>query len=167
MSGGHRIFVGLGSNLGDKVANVFFGIRALEEQGRIRITGRSRLYRSEPVGYLEQDWFVNAVVRGETGFPPEGVLARLKEIERRAGRTAGGIRFGPRVLDLDLLFYDDLVVDHPGLLLPHPRLAERRFVLRPLCDIDPDIRHPVLGLTARELLRGLEENGQRVEEIPS
>ncbi len=167
MNGGHRIFVGLGSNLGDKVENVFFGIRALEEGERIRITGRSRLYRSEPVGYLEQDWFVNAVVRGETGLSPEGVLARMREIERRAGRTEGGVRFGPRILDLDLLFYDDLVVDFPGLVLPHPRLAERRFVLRPLCDIDADIRHPVLGETARELLRRLEESGQRVEEIPS
>lgn len=166
MSGGRTIFVGLGSNLGDKPGNIAFGIRALEEGGRIRITGRSRLYRTEPVGYRDQDWFVNAVVRGETGLSPAEVLTCLKEIERRAGRSAGGVRYGPRVLDLDLLFYEDLVLDLPGLSLPHLRLAERRFVLQPLCDIDPGIRHPVLGLTARELLRRLEESSQRVEEIP-
>lgn len=167
MSGGHTIFVGLGSNLGDKPANIAFGIRALEEGEEIRVTGRSRLYRTEPLIYRDQDWFVNAVVRGETVLSPEEVLTRLKEIERRAGRAACGVRFGPRVLDLDLLFYDDLVLELPGLLLPHPRLAERRFVLQPLCDIDPGIRHPVIGLTARELLRRLEKSGQRVEEIPS
>lgn len=165
MTGGHTIFVGLGSNLGDRIAHCRFAVGRLEEDGSIRVTGRSRFYLTEPQKYREQDWFVNAVVRGETGLAPEAVLARLKEIERRAGRKPGGIRFGPRVLDLDLLFYDALVLDLPGLTLPHPRLAERRFVLQPLCDIDPDIRHPVLGKTARELLRGLGESGQRMEPI--
>lgn len=165
MSGGHTIFVGLGSNLGDRIAQCRFGIGALEEGGSIRVTARSRFYLTEPQGYREQDWFVNAVVRGETGLSPAAVLARLKEIERRAGREPGGIPCGPRVLDLDLLLYDGLVLDLPGLTLPHPRLAERRFVLQPLCDIDPDVRHPVLGQTARELLRGLGESGQRVEAI--
>lgn len=165
MSGGHTIFVGLGSNLGDRIAHCRFGIGALEEDGSIRVTARSRFYLTEPQGFREQDWFVNAVVQGITVLSPVAVLARLTEIERRAGREPGGIRYGPRVLDLDLLFYDGLVLDLPGLTIPHPRLAERRFVLQPLCDIDPDIRHPVLGQTARELLRGLGESGQRVEAI--
>ena len=104
-----------------------------------------------PVDYLDQDWFVNGVAKVETLLSPEKLLSVLLGIETRMGRTRE-IRFGPRVIDLDLLLYDDLVMVSPELAIPHPRLHKRRFVLAPICDMDSNLVHPVLNKTMGELL---------------
>jgi 2-amino-4-hydroxy-6-hydroxymethyldihydropteridine diphosphokinase len=162
---GHIAFISVGSNLGDKLRQCRGAIDALAAGGEIRITGQSRMYRTEPVDLTDQEWFVNCVVRVETGLGPLELLERLQAVQRQAGRPVGGVRFGPRVIDLDILLYDALVLEGPSLTLPHPRMHRRRFVLKPLCDIAPETVHPVLGRTARELLAELEEEGQQVVEL--
>ena len=110
---------------------------------------------TDPVGFVEQPRFLNAAVRVRTELSPRALLERLLEIERQLGRTRDGPRYGPRTIDLDLLVYDDAVVDEPGLTVPHPRLAERRFVLEPLADLDPALFVPCRG-TVADLLAALE-----------
>jgi 2-amino-4-hydroxy-6-hydroxymethyldihydropteridine diphosphokinase len=144
----HHAYIGLGSNLGDRVANVR---RALAEVEPARA---SRLLETDPVGYVDQPRFVNAVALVETDLAPRGLLDRLLEIERDLGRTRDGPRFGPRTIDLDLLLYDDLVLDEPGLTIPHPRMHERRFVLEPLAEIAPGLVVPGHGPIG-QLLAGL------------
>ena len=161
----HRAFISIGSNLGDKLDNCLRGIDALTAAGDIRIRRRSAMYRTEPVDFKDQDWFVNCVILVETGLDPLGLLERLQSVQRQAGRPVERLRFGPRVLDLDLLLYDGVILEDPRLTLPHPRLHRRRFVLKPLCDIDPDTVHPVLNQTAQALLAELEEEGQQVVEL--
>jgi 2-amino-4-hydroxy-6-hydroxymethyldihydropteridine diphosphokinase len=165
MEAGSSAYISVGSNLGKKLENCRWGIAALEADPEIRITGRSRFYRTEPVDFLAQDWFVNGAVRLQTGLGPFELLDRLLMIQRAAGRPSGGLRFGPRVLDLDLLLYDQLVLEDARLCLPHPRMHRRRFVLQPMCDIDPSIVHPLLGKTIQSLLAELGKHGQRVVEL--
>jgi len=155
-------YVSVGSNLGDKLQNCLSGIASLEANEGIRITGRSRFYRTEPVDLTEQSWFVNGAVRIESRLGAFELLDRLQTVEREAGRPPDRVRFGPRILDLDLVMYDQLIVEHPRLHLPHPRMHCRRFVLQPLCDIDPDIVHPLLGKALHRLLSELDEHGQQV-----
>jgi len=128
-----RAGIGLGSNLGDPAANVLAGIDALAETGTV--LARSRLYRTKPWGRREQPDFCNAAAIVETALSPHDLLNRLKDLERRLGRTQTE-RWGPRAIDFDILFYDELHVDEPGLQIPHPRLRERAFVLVPLAEID-------------------------------
>ncbi len=161
----HTACIGVGSNLGEKQDNCLKGIAALTSEGRSRMMKQSRMYRTEPVDYLEQDWFVNCVVLIETGLDPFELLAGLQAIQRKAGRIQDIIRFGPRILDMDIIFYDTIVIDHSDLILPHPRLHIRRFVLQPLCDIVPDWRHPILDQTVRELLNHLDDTGQGIMEL--
>jgi 2-amino-4-hydroxy-6-hydroxymethyldihydropteridine diphosphokinase len=161
----HRAFISIGSNLGDKRENCRLALTALTAAEGIRIRRSSALYRTAPVDFRDQDWFVNGVIEIETGLAPLDLLERLQTVQRQAGRPAGGRRFGPRVLDLDILLYDGLILKDPRLILPHPAMHRRRFVLVPLCDIDPDALHPVLGRTAREMLAQLEEEGQEVVEL--
>jgi 2-amino-4-hydroxy-6-hydroxymethyldihydropteridine diphosphokinase len=161
----HCAFVSVGSNLGDKLEQCRQAVEALGASADLRITGRSRMYRTEPVDFIDQDWFVNCVIRLETVLSPFELLDRLQSVQRQLGRTAEGVRFGPRVLDLDILLYDGLIMDDSRLSLPHPRMHRRRFVLKPLCDIDPEVVHPVLNRTAATLLATLEEDGQQVLEL--
>jgi 2-amino-4-hydroxy-6-hydroxymethyldihydropteridine diphosphokinase len=165
MEGHHVAYVSVGSNLGGKLENCRRGIAALETTALIWITGLSRFYRTEPVDFTAQDWFVNCAVRVESGLGPFELLERLRAIQHEAGRPPDGVRFGPRVLDLDLLMCDRLVLNDPRLCLPHPRMHRRRFVLQPMCDIDPDLVHPLLGKTIRSLLLELGEHGQQVVEL--
>ncbi len=125
-------YVGIGSNLGDAAFNVRRAVRALGEAGCVRQL--SALRRTAPWGRTAQPWFVNAAVRLETLLSPHDLLATLQRIERRLGRRAG-YRWGPRVIDLDLLLYDDVRIEEPGLLVPHPRLRQRSFVLEPLTEV--------------------------------
>lgn len=158
----HTAYISVGSNLGDKLANCRSAIGAVERLDRCSVTGCSRFFRTAPVDYLDQDWFVNAVIRIDTALSPGALLERLKHIQTRAGRTENTIRFGPRVIDLDIIFYDDAVVDTPELTIPHPRMHKRRFVLEPLCDIDPRIVHPVLQASVRALLGRIDDPGQEI-----
>jgi len=143
-------YVGLGSNLGDRAAILARALEALGASPGIRLRATSRLYETEPVG-PPQGRYLNAVACLETSLAPRALLARLLEIEREAGRVRGGERNGPRTLDLDLLLYDGICLEEPGLVLPHPRLHQRAFVLEPLCELAPEARHPVLGETVAAL----------------
>ncbi len=140
-------YVGLGANLGDREATIR---RALELVGATRV---STLLETEPWGYADQPRFLNAVAELETGEPPGVLLDRLLEIERALGRTREGPRYGPRAIDLDLLLYGDEELAEPGLVVPHPRLQERAFVLEPLAELCPDLvvpgRGPVKALLSR------------------
>lgn len=148
----HTAWIGFGSNLGDKIANCCFGLARMMESLMAFSGEVSRLYRTEPMHVFDQDWFVNGVVRVQTDHDPFSLLHALQDIQQLAGRKEGGIRFGPRILDLDILFFDDEIVRTDGLVIPHPRLHERRFVLQPACDIDPCWVHPVIGSDLQTLL---------------
>ena len=132
-------YVGLGANLGDREATIR---RALELLGAARV---SALIETEPWGYAEQPRFVNAVAELDTDEQPRALLERLLAIERELGRTRKGPRYGPRTIDLDLLLYGDEQLDEPGLVVPHPRLHERAFVLEPLAELAPDLVVPGRG----------------------
>ncbi len=156
-------YIAVGSNLGDKRKNCTRGIDTLEEIQEITVTDRARFYKTAPMDYTDQDWFVNTAVRIDTGLSPEDLLSRLKKIEQEIGRKRGGIRFGPRVLDLDIIFYDDLVLQTRTLDIPHPRMHKRRFVLRPICDIDPSAMHPTLESPVSDLLEAINDPYQDIE----
>ena len=156
-------YIAIGSNLGDKRKNCDRGIDALDRIRDITVTARAGMYKTAPVDYTDQDWFVNTVVRIETDLAPDDLLARIKQIERDAGRDKGGLRFGPRILDLDIIFYDDLVLRTAALEIPHPRMHKRRFVLRPICDIAPSAMHPTLKTSVKALLEAVDDPDQDIE----
>lgn len=143
-----RVYLGLGSNLGRRAQNIYEALQRLE--AGIRLDRISRLYETEPVELADQPWFLNLVCSGETDLSPQALLRLAKTIEREMGRKEGP-RFGPRLIDIDILFYNDLVVSTPELEIPHPRLHERGFTLTPLNEIAPGLMHPLLGMTIREL----------------
>lgn len=157
------ILIGLGANLashaGPPVTTIEAAVTALETLG-VTAIARSPFYESEPVPRSDQPWFVNAVARLQTDMPPDDLLARLHDVERAFGRERRE-RNEARPLDLDLLDYDGIVRDEASLLLPHPRLHERAFVLKPLIDVAPAWRHPLLGRTAAELLAALPEEARQ------
>ena len=155
MAKGKLIYLSLGSNLGDRIANLEIAIEALSEIG-IRILRRSSIYETEPVDFLEQPWFLNCVVEAETSLAPRQLLEELQSIERRLGSRKLVPR-GPRIIDLDILFYGEVVIREAGMEIPHPRLAERRFVLVPLAELAPGLCHPVLRKTAAELLAATQD----------
>ena len=161
----HTAIISIGSNIGDKQDNCQKGIDRLMASGKATLVKASRFYRTSPVDYLEQDWFVNAAVKLETFLDPLELLEVLKAVQQQCGRTKSGIRFGPRVLDLDIIFYDRLVMNTPTLEIPHPRMHKRRFVLQPICDIDPNIVHPLLNISLKSLLNQLGDNEQEVFEL--
>lgn len=159
-----RVFISVGSNMGDKLQHCRDGIAALRAGGGTHWVAQSRFYRTAPVDYRDQDWFVNAVVAVVTRLDPDALLGRLQAIQQSAGRKRDTVRFGPRVLDLDILLYGDRIVERPGLVIPHPRMHKRRFVLQPFCDIAPSVVHPVLQLSMRALLERLDDPEQEVVE---
>ncbi len=156
------IFLGVGSNIEPREENIARAISLLKEKG-FKIVKSSPIYQTEPVGYESQPKFLNLVlyVKGETS--PKSCLDTLKEIEREVGRRPT-FPNGPRVIDLDILFYDDLVIDKPRLKIPHPKLHKRAFVLLPLSQIAPNLIHPVFKKSIRELLRGIDTKGVEVWE---
>lgn len=158
----HSVYISVGSNIGNKCTNCQMGIAELISSETERLKNQSPYYMTEPVDFNDQDWFVNTVIEIETALTPFRLLDRIKSIEREAGRTEDLIRFGPRVLDLDMLIYDDRVIDTPRLILPHPRMHKRRFVLKPICDIDPQKVHPVLKKNMQYLLNRLNGNEQKI-----
>ena len=159
-------YISIGSNMGDRVLNCRRAITFLEESGSVRVLQQSLFYLTEPVDYLDQGWFINAAVQIETQLDPFQLLAALKMVEARVGRTSSSIRFGPRVLDMDIIFYGDRVMETPNLVVPHPRMHNRCFILTPLCDIDPDIVHPVFNKRVQDLLENLDDHNQKVVPYP-
>ena len=159
------VYLGLGSYLGDREAALESGLARLATRG-FRLTGRSSLWETEPVGGPPQGWFLNGVVRGETELAPEALLEACLGVERELGRERT-TPCGPRTLDLDLLLYGELRRDTAELALPHPRLHQRRFVLAPLAELDPGLLHPVLGLTAQELLDRCPDTSRVVRRVAS
>ena len=151
----HRACIALGSNLGHRAATLAAAGAALASLPGVRMLALSRSHETAPVGPPGQRPYLNAAAVVETELSPHALLDALLEIERRFGRDRGtsGPRWGPRTLDLDLLFYDDVVLDTPGLTLPHPRMHERLFVIAPLAEIAPDAVHPLCRLSVAELLR--------------
>jgi 2-amino-4-hydroxy-6-hydroxymethyldihydropteridine diphosphokinase len=154
-----RAFVGLGANLGNPVAQVRAGIAAIAALPRTRLLARSSLYRTAPIGYLHQPDFVNAVIAVDSGLDAATLLAALRDIEARRGR-ARPFPNAPRTLDLDLLLYGEETIATPALVVPHPRMHERAFVLAPLAEIAPGARVPGRG-TAAALLAALPDQGVR------
>jgi 2-amino-4-hydroxy-6-hydroxymethyldihydropteridine diphosphokinase len=150
-----RAYIGLGANLGDRQRTLERALDALRDDPDVEVVAVSSFRETDPVGYLDQPRFVNAAAAIETDLPPRTLLDRLLAIERSFGRTRAGPRFGPRTLDLDLLLYDAVVLDEPGLTLPHPRLQERLFVLEPLFELDPALEVPGRG-RVQDLLAGLD-----------
>ena len=141
-----RAFIGLGSNLGDRELSLRRAVAALGRLPSTEVRRVSRLRETEPVGITEQPRFLNGAAELETALDPHELLEALLEIERGLGRDRGGAPpGGPRTVDLDLLLYGDTVIAEPGLEVPHPRLAERRFVLEPLTDLDPELEIPAKG----------------------
>jgi 2-amino-4-hydroxy-6-hydroxymethyldihydropteridine diphosphokinase len=153
-------FISIGSNMGDRLRNCCEGLKALCADGAVQLAACSPFYETAPVDYLDQDWFLNAAAKIHTPLAPLDLLAKMQSVQATAGRKRGGIRFGPRLLDLDLILYESQVMRTPELTIPHERMHKRRFVLQPICDIDPMVLHPVLGQTVRTLLNQLPENEQ-------
>jgi 2-amino-4-hydroxy-6-hydroxymethyldihydropteridine diphosphokinase len=158
----HTAYISIGSNIGDKILNCQKGISALTKSGRCVIIGQSNFYKTEPVDYTDQDWFLNSVVKTETTLDPFQLLYELKIIEKNAGRPEDQIRYGPRILDLDIIFYDHIAINSSELIIPHPKMHKRGFVLKPICDINPKFIHPVLKVDMQYLLNNLDDKEQRV-----
>jgi 2-amino-4-hydroxy-6-hydroxymethyldihydropteridine diphosphokinase len=151
-----RVFIGLGANLGDRETALRRSLELLEESGAAEVRAVSELIETAPVGGpAGQPDYLNGAAEIETPLPPEGLLAALKEIERRLGRVERE-RWGAREIDMDVLLYDDKIINTPDLEVPHPRMCERLFVLQPLAKIAPGVRHPKTGLTVKEHLAALE-----------
>lgn len=146
-------FLSLGSNIGDREAQLREALLRLESAG-VRTVRRSSIHDTEPQDLRNQPWFLNVAVEVETDLSPLDLLARIHEIEAEMGRVRT-VPKGPRTIDIDILFYADVVIDSSELEIPHPRLAQRRFVLEPMAEIAPDLRHPVTGKTVRKMLAEL------------
>jgi 2-amino-4-hydroxy-6-hydroxymethyldihydropteridine diphosphokinase len=150
------IYLALGSNLGDRSANLRAAITAMPPG--VHVIQESPVYETEPWGLADQPLFLNMVLKAETSLGPVELLQQLKLLEAGLGRQPS-VRWGPRLIDIDILFYADLVLEIKGLVIPHPHLHERAFVLVPLADLAPDLLHPVFCKSVRDLLAGVDASG--------
>jgi 2-amino-4-hydroxy-6-hydroxymethyldihydropteridine diphosphokinase len=152
----------VGSNMGDSKANCVNGINALVEFTEAELIKKSKLYKTQPLYVENQQWFINAVFAIKTKQTPLKLFQIAKQVETKFGRDLSAQRYGPRVLDLDLLIVDDMIVRTPQLTIPHPKLHERRFVLQPFAEIAPNLNHPVLNATIQQLLINLDDKKKKV-----
>lgn len=152
------VYLALGSNLGNRLTNLRAAVEALRPE--VLVLAESGIYETPPWGYTEQPAFLNMALKAETNLEPRALLKHLKDIEAGLGREKG-FRYGPRKIDLDILFYEDLIFNEETLVIPHPRLQERAFVLVPLADVGADITHPVLHKTVAEMLAGVDAGAIR------
>ncbi len=158
-------YLSIGSNLGDRYANCIRGREQVDTLDHTRVVAVSNFYRTEPVDFLDQAWFVNAALKIETGLDPFQLIEGLKQIEQCLGQGEKQVRFGPRIIDLDIVLFGERVVHTDRLVIPHPRMHKRCFVLKPLCDIAPRIVHPTWGKTMTQLLQLIENDpGQAVRD---
>ena len=141
----HTAYIGIGSNLGERELTIRDALELLAADPELEVEAVSSILETDPVGVVDQPRFLNAAIRLATDLAPRSLLERLLAVETQLGRVRTGERYGPRTIDLDLLLYGDEIVDEPGLRVPHPRLAERRFVLEPLAELDPGLVVPGLG----------------------
>ena len=160
---GHIAYIGIGSNLGDKLYYCEKAISEILKINRHKLLAKSSLFKTEPIGYTSQDWFVNGVIKIETDLEPSELLQTLKTVEAHLGRTET-LRWGPRTIDLDILFFDDIQIQTGELKVPHPLIQDRKFVLIPMAEIDRNLVHPVLKKTVQELLNDFQED-QKVEKL--
>lgn len=147
-------YISFGSNLGDREQNITTALHLIKQEHAIKLKRVSNLYETEPVGYKNQDWFLNGVARIETLLLPEELLDRLQWIERKLGKEIK-IKWGPRTIDLDILLYSNTILDSPDLQIPHRLMHKRAFVLVPLSQIAPNVLHPILNKTIKALLTDL------------
>lgn len=152
-----QIYLSLGTNLGDREENLRAAVGCLASGGVVQITAVSSIFETEPVGYTAQPLFLNIAAAGETSFAPHALLYAVKNVERKLGRTPT-FRWGPRLIDIDILFYNGERIETAELTLPHPRLSERGFVIIPLAEIAPDLLLPA-GITVRRLAENYRETG--------
>ena len=160
---GHIVYIGIGSNLGDKIGQCKKAISEIARVDHNKLLAKSSLFKTKPIGYTSQDDFINGVIKIETDLDPDNLLRTLKAIESRLGRTET-FRWGPRSIDLDILLFDEEVIRTEEFQVPHPSMHQRQFVLIPLAEIDRNLIHPVLKKTIRELLEDLKED-QGVEKV--
>ena len=161
----HHVYIGIGSNLGDRKGNTVEAMTRVSELPDTRIVRASSLYESEPLGDAKT-WFVNSAIEVETGLTTDQLLKKLKAIEEAMGRKrVKGKRWGSRIIDLDLLLTDGEVIEKPSLKVPHPEMHKRRFVLMPLAELAPHVVHPQLGQTVSALLAGVKDQ-KRVSLLP-
>lgn len=161
----HRVYIGIGSNLGDRKANALEAVDRISKLPTTRVSRASSLYESEPLGDAKT-WFVNSVIEIETEFPIDALLKKLKAIEEAMGRKrVKGKRWGSRIIDLDILIADREVVDKRSLKVPHPEMHKRRFVLLPLAELAPQLVHPQLGQSVSAMLANVKDE-KRVTLLP-
>ncbi len=158
----HEVYIGLGTNLGNRQANLRQAIELLPPA--VQVLRELPVYETTPWGVLDQPDFLNMVIAADTDLSPHRLLGELKRIEAEMGRKET-VRYGPRLIDLDILFYDDEVIDLPSLIVPHPRLHERAFVLAPLNDLIPEKVHPLMGKSVQTMLE--EVDGEGVKRVNS
>ncbi len=149
------IYIGIGANLGNREKTLQDATGILDTKPKIDVVAASAVYETAPIGVIDQPYFLNAVLQVHTGLSARSLLNCLLAIEHKFGRVRE-TRWGPRTLDLDILLYGDAVINQPGLQVPHPHLHERAFVLMPLCDLSPDLKHPVLGRSIQFLVASLD-----------